>query len=109
MPFTQEQFSAIRAALEKKAKDICPICAGTDLYLVNRVTLLPLCDPPFEWLDPPALMPCIAVNCKNCGFVSLFNVHTLGIAEAVGVPPPGKPIGIPPPPPALPAEEKKDG
>ena len=38
-------------------------------------------------------LPCILVTCMNCGFTEFYNVHVLGIAEGLGVPPGGGPLG----------------
>jgi hypothetical protein len=46
------------------------------------------------WPDPePAAMPCICVVCMNCGLTEFHNVHVLGLAEALGIPKAGVPIG----------------
>ena len=50
-------------------------------------------------LDPPApgtptaAVPCIITTCMNCGFTEFYNVHVLGIADALGIPPGGGPFG----------------
>jgi hypothetical protein len=46
------------------------------------------------WPDPePAALPCICVVCMNCGFTEFYNVHVLGLAETLGLPKAGVPIG----------------
>jgi hypothetical protein len=37
-------------------------------------------------------IPCVCFVCRNCGDVGFFNVHVLGLADALGIPRAGKPI-----------------
>src|SRR5579871_596830 len=41
----------------------------------------------------PSTMPCVVTVCTNCGFTEFYNVHVLGVASDLGVPPPGDFLG----------------
>src|SRR5216683_6648483 len=45
--------------------------------------------PPPPPLNIPVVLPCVVVVCLNCGNTDLYNVHVLGVAELLGVHPPG--------------------
>jgi hypothetical protein len=44
-------------------------------------------------VSEPVALPCIATVCMNCGFTEFYNVHVLGLAEVLGIPKAGSPIG----------------
>jgi hypothetical protein len=90
--FTDEQSNAVVAALEKKAKDTCPICGSREMSVVHGIAMIPVFGPPFFFPSPDILLPSIAVVCITCGFTGLFNVHALGLAEILGLPKGGEPM-----------------
>ena len=98
--FTDEQLKAVAAALEEKAKDICPICASTQMSVIPGIAMIPVYGPvgpageprPFIFPSPEVVLPNIAVLCVNCGFTELFNVHVLGVAEILNLPKGGEPL-----------------
>jgi len=40
----------------------------------------------------PLVLPCVVTVCQNCGFVEHYNIHVLGLAEALDMPPAGSPL-----------------
>jgi len=112
MPFTPEQFQAIYQALSAKVIQACPSCGQAhkreiqqELFLIPGQTRPPL-DPSRTYSVPSQqiavgtstiftasyVVPCVMSTCTNCGMTELYNVHTLGIAAIVGVPPAGTPL-----------------
>jgi len=39
-----------------------------------------------------SVMPCVILSCSNCGLIQFHNVHKIGVAEVLGIPPPGEAI-----------------
>lgn len=90
MPLTKEQQDlAIKTANAKAKKLRCVACGQNDWNLLGHLVYLPVGPPTL----PAGFSPCIMVTCKVCGNTLFFNVHVLGIAKELGVPPPGVPIG----------------
>lgn len=73
MTFTEEQAKEISDFLNKKIKK-CPVCHGHHFELVN-------------WIDyqeclvnnESTLLPCLLLNCENCGFIMEFFAIRTGL------------------------------
>jgi hypothetical protein len=50
----------------------------------------------FKFFQKPGVVtgigPSVVLICANCANIQFHNVHTLGLAKELGVPPPGEPI-----------------
>lgn len=112
MPFTPDQFQAIYMVLSARVIQVCPSCGQAhkreiqqELFLIPGQTR-PSLDPARTYSPPGQqtvagvsrpltanyVVPCVMATCTNCGLTELYNVHTLGIAAILGVPPAGTPI-----------------
>jgi hypothetical protein len=94
MPFSTNQMRALWAVVGEKLKGICPVCSSVDLRLQDQMVLFPLQSSAVLGAATEGTLPCVIVVCRNCGATYFFNVHALGIAGLVGVPPPGEPIPL---------------
>jgi hypothetical protein len=110
MAFTPQQVGQILRVLGLKVTQPCPSCAQiqkrqivSELFLltairtpatapVTALSTLAAMGAPTNIPAAPQSLPCISTICTNCGFTELYNVHVLGLAAALGVPPPGAPI-----------------
>jgi len=104
MAFTSEQQQKITDKLGVKIAQPCPGCGQNMRRLIPELVSLTTSPTPVQiplnalyWgrgkMPPPpfqpSFLPCIVVLCMNCGFTELYNVHILGVADVLGIPPPG--------------------
>jgi len=109
MSFTKEQLEQVLRIFNSKITKPCPACgqAGKrrlvkDLFLLQSFQWPVAVVPPIPNYIPPNqigsqapgtfILPCIITTCGNCGYTELYNIHILGLAEILGVPPPGTPM-----------------
>jgi len=80
-----------------------PVKNPLDAYSDYAGTLRSLAEFPTKKMPPPGYarpsehappaMPCVSVICTNCGFTEFYNIHILGVADALKIPKPGVPLG----------------
>jgi hypothetical protein len=116
---TKDQQDQVIKKIASTIKKSCPSCdllgkrqLVPEVYLVNAMITNPppptprphpgmtlaeaarlSASPPPALIQYPNVMPCVSTICSNCGYVEFYNVHRLGLAEALTIPPPGVPIG----------------
>lgn len=100
MGFSQLQYEIIVKALQSRVRPFCSSC-GKQSWVIQTEGLVSVQIQTYQ--PPPAVpkvpfmrywnpigpsgrvMPCIATVCTNCGVVQLYNIFTLGIADALGI------------------------
>jgi len=78
----------VTEVLNSRTKGACAVCGSDDLLVLNQLSVLPVYDS-FE--DPGQAggsLPSLISVCRGCGNTQLFNIHVLGLAELLGIPPP---------------------
>jgi hypothetical protein len=85
VPLTPEQNTAARQAIGKHLKS-CPICHTTSFLLGRDVTFLPRIEKG-NFIDLFTGQPCVSAVCRTCGYLALFNVFNLGLAEIFNLKP----------------------
>lgn len=81
--------------LTEKVPAKCPFCGHDDIDVQNMMALVPLYSGlafPLIPANAHGIMPSLVCVCKNCGNTQLYNIHVLGLAEELGVPPAGKAV-----------------
>ena len=88
-PLTPEQVQKIRERLAPYMQQ-CPICKkeGTLQVLPGLVF--------FRFFQKPGMSfgvgPAVVLSCSNCGNIQFHNVHLIGLAKELEIPPPSEPI-----------------
>jgi len=92
MALTQYQVQKIYEALSSKVKP-CPSCGERESFVIlEKVFLMNLHDAAASSDEARSVMPCVILSCSNCGLIQFHNVHKIGVAEVLGIPPPGEAI-----------------
>jgi hypothetical protein len=83
---TQSQREAVvKALLEKHAVNPCPRCAFPETILIDGVfALVPQQSLASIALSSNTIIPFIITTCKNCGFMSQYNLAVLGLSKLFG-------------------------
>lgn len=84
MAFNDDQKAAVVAAVSKYL-NACPVCKEGPFTLSPHLTLLPNLDD--KSISLGTGQACLVANCRKCGYVMLFNVVAMGLAEKLGVKP----------------------
>lgn len=96
MPFTAIQQQKIISALDSKVTLACASCGQSRRQLIPDLLPIHLQGDSIKGLEAfrlgPITLPSIAVVCGNCGRTEIYNVHALGVAADLGIPPPGSPV-----------------
>lgn len=89
----QLRLKAIGEALRAKGVTLARTGCGQNAgrALVDEVFYLTFTDPK-QPLIPGNASPSILLICNDCGHTEIHNIHALGIASILGVPPPGAPL-----------------
>ncbi len=77
---TQEQRDAVTKRLNDKASvGACPACRAKNMVVQNLVTAIPASNIPM--LQADRQFPAVVVLCQTCGYMMLFNIFSLGVAD----------------------------
>lgn len=87
---TEHQYGEVTKALGPKLK-LCPTCSQENsLILVDGFHLVPIHSSPRTTIAADSVIPTVVVTCTNCGHLQYHNVHIIGVAEVLGIPPVGR-------------------
>lgn len=93
MRFTDEQVQKIAAVLMERLVHArtCLFCGGGQFDLAKEIVLVNVHPANPLRMAPDGFFPSVAITCTTCGNIQTYNVHVLGVAELLGIPPPEKP------------------
>lgn len=96
MPFSEQQIEEVRKVLLPKIIKPCPSCGQINKRnVVPELWLVAGFDLKKKHGQPPIadfFMPCVIILCSNCGYIEQYNVHVLGLAQVLDVPPANEPM-----------------
>lgn len=78
MPLPDEQRTKIATWLNGKIKTACPACGSPQRDVGRDLHMLGTFHPESKATDPANGLPCAAVVCTNCGYISLHAAGLIG-------------------------------